>query len=34
MDLDDGEASAIALSLEMNDALLIIDELKGRKIAN
>lgn len=34
MDLDEGEASAIALSLEMVDAILILDELKGRKIAN
>lgn len=33
MDLDKGEASAIALSLEMVDNILIIDELKGRKIA-
>lgn len=33
MDLDKGEASAIALSLEMDNAILIIDDLKGRKIA-
>lgn len=31
--VDEGEASAIALGLEMPDALLIIDERKGRKIA-
>lgn len=31
--LDKGEASAIALALELKDALLIIDELKGRKFA-
>ncbi len=33
MDLDEGEASAIALSLELNNPILIIDDLKGRKIA-
>ncbi|MCI5125460.1 MAG: DUF3368 domain-containing protein, partial [Candidatus Electrothrix sp. AR5] len=33
MDLDAGEASAIALSLEINRSILIIDDLKGRKIA-
>lgn len=33
MDLDEGEASAIALSLEMEDSILILDELKGRKVA-
>lgn len=33
MDLDEGEASAIALSLEMKDSILMLDELKGRKIA-
>jgi len=33
MDLDEGEASAIALSLEMKDPILMIDELKGRKVA-
>lgn len=32
--LDRGEASSIALSLEIEDAILIIDERKGRKIAN
>jgi predicted nucleic acid-binding protein len=33
MDLDKGEASAIALMLETDDATLLIDDLKGRKIA-
>ena len=32
--LDSGEASAIALALEIENSLLIIDELKGRKIAS
>jgi predicted nucleic acid-binding protein len=32
--LDAGEASSIALSLEIEDSILIIDELKGRKIAS
>lgn len=31
--LDKGEASSIALALEKGDCLLIIDELKGRKLA-
>ncbi len=31
--LDKGEASAIALALETENVLLIIDELKGRKVA-
>lgn len=31
--LDKGEASSIALALEIGNTLLIIDELKGRKIA-
>jgi predicted nucleic acid-binding protein len=31
--LDAGEASAIALAMEQEDCLVIIDELKGRKIA-
>lgn len=31
--LDKGEASAIALAMEQKDCLLIIDELKGRKLA-
>ncbi len=33
IDLDNGEASAIALMLELDDAILIIDDLKGRKLA-
>ncbi|MDZ7605425.1 MAG: DUF3368 domain-containing protein [Cyclobacteriaceae bacterium] len=33
MDLDAGEASAISLMLETKDAILLIDDLKGRKIA-
>lgn len=33
MDLDPGEASAIALSLETDNAILIIDDLKGRNVA-
>ena len=32
--LDVGEASSIALSLEIKDSVLIIDERKGRKIAS
>lgn len=31
--LDPGEASAIALAVEEEDSLLIIDELRGRKFA-
>ena len=31
--LDEGEASTIALALEMENSLLIIDEKKGRKVA-
>jgi predicted nucleic acid-binding protein len=31
--LDKGEASSIALALEINNSTLIIDEIKGRKIA-
>jgi predicted nucleic acid-binding protein len=31
--LDKGEASSIALVLELKDPILIIDEIKGRKIA-
>jgi predicted nucleic acid-binding protein len=34
MDLDPGEASAIALALEIDNTLLIIDDLKGRKVAD
>jgi predicted nucleic acid-binding protein len=33
MDLDKGEASAIALSLEMDNSIIIIDDLKGRNVA-
>lgn len=33
LDLDKGEASAIALSLEMDYSIIILDDLKGRKIA-
>lgn len=32
-ELDDGEASAIALALETEDSVLLIDDLKGRKVA-
>lgn len=32
--VDKGEASAIALAVELDDCLLIIDDLKGRKFAN
>jgi len=31
--LDPGEASAIALALELNDVLLVVDESKGRREA-
>ncbi len=31
--VDEGEASAIALAIELHDCLLIIDDLKGRKLA-
>ena len=31
--VDKGEASAIALAIELDDCLLIIDDLKGRKLA-
>jgi predicted nucleic acid-binding protein len=31
--VDKGEASSIALAMEQTDCLLIIDELKGRKLA-
>ena len=31
--LDKGEASSIALCLELDDSLLIIDEKKGRRVA-
>ena len=33
LELDQGEASAIALALQMEDPLLIIDEKKGRAVA-
>jgi predicted nucleic acid-binding protein len=33
MDLDQGEASAISLMLEIDNSVLLIDDLKGRKIA-
>ncbi len=33
IDLDPGEASAIALALEVDNSILIIDDLKGRKAA-
>ena len=33
IDLDNGEASAIALGLENSDSLILIDEKKGRKRA-
>lgn len=32
--VDKGEASAIALAIELEDCLLIIDDLKGRKFAH
>ncbi|GAB3413492.1 DUF3368 domain-containing protein [Niabella aquatica] len=32
--VDKGEASAIALAVEIDDCLLIIDDLKGRKFAH
>ena len=31
--LDKGEASAIALAIELGDVLLVVDDLKGRKEA-
>ena len=34
MDLDPGEAIAIALSLDISDPVIIIDDLKGRSIAD
>ena len=34
LSVDKGEASAIALAIEYNDCLLIIDDLKGRKLAH
>ena len=32
--VDKGEASAIALAIEIEDSLLVIDDLKGRKFAH
>lgn len=32
--VDKGEASAIALALELNNPLLLLDDLKARKLAN
>jgi predicted nucleic acid-binding protein len=34
MELDDGEASAIALALENDHSLLILDDLKARKLVS
>jgi len=31
--LDKGEASSIALALELMDSILIVDEIKGRRVA-
>ena len=31
--MDKGEASAIALSFEIEDSILILDDMKGRKFA-
>lgn len=33
LQVDAGEASAIALALEMADSILILDDWKGRKVA-
>lgn len=33
LEVDAGEASAIALTIELQPALLVIDDLKGRKVA-
>lgn len=33
LEIDEGEASAIALALETDDSTLLIDDLKGRKVA-
>jgi len=32
--VDPGEASAIALAMETSNAILIVDDLKGRKLAS
>lgn len=34
MDLDSGEASAMALSFELDNPILIVDDLKARRIAS
>jgi len=34
MDLDAGESSAIALSMDIDNCILILDDLKGRKVAD
>lgn len=34
LQIDKGESSAIALALEIPDSTLILDDIKGRKIAN
>ena len=34
MDLDPGESSAIALCLDISNSVIIIDDLKGRRIAD
>ncbi len=34
MQIDKGESSAIALALERNNSLLILDDLKARKVAH
>jgi predicted nucleic acid-binding protein len=34
MNLDEGDASAIALTLETEGSILIVDDLKGRKVAD
>lgn len=31
MNIDQGEASAIALAMDLNDSIVILDDLKGRK---
>jgi predicted nucleic acid-binding protein len=33
MHIDKGESSAIALALEISDSLLILDDIKARKVA-